>query len=71
MFYWPFVNLLVFRFVVLDSRAIANSFAGVLWNIFLSYQANRDAELAVGARGAEADDAVVAATAPSGCEQSV
>eukprot|EP00929_Paragymnodinium_shiwhaense_P068650 TRINITY_DN34567_c0_g1_i1.p2 TRINITY_DN34567_c0_g1~~TRINITY_DN34567_c0_g1_i1.p2 ORF type:complete len:202 (-),score=39.64 TRINITY_DN34567_c0_g1_i1:191-796(-) len=39
--FWPFVNVLVFRFVVLDNRAIANAFAAVLWNIFISFQINK------------------------------
>ena len=42
--YWPFVSLATFRFVPTDFRVVANSLAGVLWNIYLSYKANAPAQ---------------------------
>lgn len=39
--YWPFVNLIVFRFITLEHRAVCNVFAGIAWNVYLSFQVNR------------------------------
>jgi len=40
-FYWPVFNLAIYKFVPLNSRAIANAGIGVAWNIFISMMANR------------------------------
>lgn len=42
--YWPIFNVLVFRFVQAQHRAIVNTFIATIWNIFLSYVANQDPE---------------------------
>jgi protein Mpv17 len=38
--FWPAANYVVFLYCPVQRRAIVNSFCGVLWNIFLSFQAN-------------------------------
>ena len=42
--FWPFCNIVIFRFVPLARRAMVSSLIGLVWNIFLSGRANsRDA----------------------------
>ncbi|KAL0479845.1 MPV17 [Acrasis kona] len=41
--YWPIVGFLNFRHTPLQYRPLVGSLAGVLWNIFMSKQTNRDA----------------------------
>lgn len=36
--YWPFMNILLFKFVSLGARPFANSCCGIAWNIYLSSQ---------------------------------
>mmetsp|Transcript_75361 Transcript_75361/g.194281 ORF Transcript_75361/g.194281 Transcript_75361/m.194281 type:complete len:268 (-) Transcript_75361:234-1037(-) len=43
--YWPAANCVVFMYCPVQRRAIVNSFCGVLWNIFLSFQANSAVEV--------------------------
>eukprot|EP01013_Petalomonas_cantuscygni_P002514 TRINITY_DN12593_c0_g1_i1.p1 TRINITY_DN12593_c0_g1~~TRINITY_DN12593_c0_g1_i1.p1 ORF type:complete len:222 (+),score=32.32 TRINITY_DN12593_c0_g1_i1:140-805(+) len=38
--YWPFVNFASFRFVPIQYRVLWNAFFGIIWNCFLSVQAN-------------------------------
>ncbi len=40
-FYWPFISAMNFRFTPLEYRPLVGSMAGVLWNIYLSFIANR------------------------------
>lgn len=39
--YWPFANLIAFRYFGVQNRAIVNSCFGVLWNIYLSFHASK------------------------------
>ena len=41
LMYWPFINLMLFRFVAMSNRALGTSCAGTLWNTYLSSVANR------------------------------
>eukprot|EP00123_Amoebidium_parasiticum_P011402 comp20691_c0_seq1/m.26944 comp20691_c0_seq1/g.26944 ORF comp20691_c0_seq1/g.26944 comp20691_c0_seq1/m.26944 type:complete len:226 (-) comp20691_c0_seq1:637-1314(-) len=43
--YWPFVGMIQFRFVPLHFRPIVGSLAGVFWNIYISFMANKDIKL--------------------------
>jgi Mpv17 / PMP22 family len=38
--YWPFIGLAQSRFVPVYNRPAVGSFAGLVWNIYLSHQAN-------------------------------
>ena len=38
--YWPFVSFLSFRFIPLNYRPLVGSFAGAIWNVYVSSAAN-------------------------------
>jgi hypothetical protein len=40
-FFWPFVSFMNFKFTPLAYRPLVGSLAGILWNIFISNQANK------------------------------
>ncbi|CAN0469203.1 unnamed protein product, partial [Laminaria digitata] len=40
--YWPLVGMLNAAFVPVLSRPAVSSFAGVFWNVYISYQANHN-----------------------------
>lgn len=40
--YWPLVGMLNSAFVPVLSRPAMSSFAGVFWNVYISYQANHN-----------------------------
>lgn len=42
MSYWPIIGMLNSRFVAVMNRPAFSSFAGVFWNVCISYQANND-----------------------------
>jgi len=35
--YWPFVTYLTYAYLPLEARIVAFSFAGLIWNIYISY----------------------------------
>ena len=39
--YWPFVSFLNFKYTPLAYRPLIGSLAGIIWNIFVSNQANK------------------------------
>lgn len=43
-FFWPMVNIIVYRYVATINRATVSSMVGVLWNIYLSMMANKNVE---------------------------
>ena len=45
-FYWPFVSYLNFRHTPLQYRPVVGSIAGVIWNIYMAGQTNREHPLA-------------------------
>lgn len=42
IFFWQPVNFVVFKWVAAQNRAVVNSAFGVIWNIYLSSQANKE-----------------------------
>lgn len=40
--YWPIIGMFNSRFVPVMNRPAFSSFAGVFWNVYISYQANND-----------------------------
>ena len=42
--YWPAVNMVVFKLVAVQQRAVVNSLFGTAWNVFLSAKANSNLE---------------------------
>lgn len=40
--YWPFVGYLNLRYVPVVHRPLVGSFAGMIWNIYMSNQTNRE-----------------------------
>jgi hypothetical protein len=42
VFFWQPVNFVVFKWVAAQNRAVVNSAFGVVWNIYLSGQANKE-----------------------------
>lgn len=43
-FYWLVIYFINFRFIPLDYRPLTNSFAGAIWNIYLSSMVNKTHE---------------------------
>jgi hypothetical protein len=39
--FWPAANIVVFKFVRVESRAVANSIIAVIWNVYLSGKVNK------------------------------
>lgn len=68
--YWPLVGVLNSAFVPVLSRPAMSSFAGVFWNVYISYQANHNGmdvgELSVVYPLTEAESARVALRSEGG-----
>eukprot|EP00516_Mucochytrium_quahogii_P000564 CAMPEP_0203755650 /NCGR_PEP_ID=MMETSP0098-20131031/9059_1 /ASSEMBLY_ACC=CAM_ASM_000208 /TAXON_ID=96639 /ORGANISM=" , Strain NY0313808BC1" /LENGTH=239 /DNA_ID=CAMNT_0050647205 /DNA_START=273 /DNA_END=992 /DNA_ORIENTATION=+ len=55
--FWPAVNMVIFRFVPVSNRAIANSLCGTVWNVYLSMCANKPVALTTTGAGHETNQA--------------
>ena len=42
IFYWPVIGFLNFRFVPLQYRPVVGSIAGIIWNVYMAGQTNRE-----------------------------
>ncbi|CAM9241685.1 unnamed protein product, partial [Hapterophycus canaliculatus] len=42
LLFWPLVSVLNSKFVPVLNRPVVSSFAGVFWNVYISYQANHN-----------------------------
>lgn len=40
--YWPFINMILFRYVSVEKRAVAISFVATIWNVYLASVVNRE-----------------------------
>jgi len=49
--YWPAVNMVVFKLVAVQHRAVVNSCFGTAWNVYLSSKANAGLEEEEGEEG--------------------
>jgi hypothetical protein len=45
MSYWPFIQMVNFRFVSLKNQPLVAHFASVYWNAALSYYSNKDTKI--------------------------